>query len=606
MNFRSQKFLLMCSAALFSLSARAQVPAASFSTSSNTVCAETPVQVTDMSSNAPNAWSYSVNGVATSTAQNPEFTFTTSGTYSIDLEATNGIGTSTVYTQTVSVQALPVITVSGNTLVCTQASETLTANGADTYTWDSGSNQNSVVINPPSNSIYTLVGTSTLTGCSDSVFVTVNTLPLPTITVVNNATICPGESYTISPSGASSYTFSSGSGVVTPTANTSYMVTGMDASTGCSNTEVVSIAVTAVSITANSGSVCLGQSYTITPNGASSYTFSSGSNVVTPAANSIYTVYGSYSSAGCTGSVAVSLNVVPIPTISVSSGTVCAGKVFTLHATGAVNYTYSTGSDTVIPTTNTTYVVSGRDPVTGCVDYASASVTVFTLPVISVNSGTVCSGGIFTITPTGASTYTFSEGGFTVMPLTSMSFSITGTDVHGCISPVAAVSSVVVSGTQPTIVILSSKMEICIGDTAILTALGASHYTWSTGATTSTVAITPTVTSIFTIVGEDGSTGCLAGSSKLQYVGNCVAGIGTIDSDLPISVYPNPTNGELNVESADNDIEISVTNTMGEIILKERLSAGKQIMDLQSQASGIYFVRLRKGNAVKVLRIVKE
>lgn len=49
---------------------------------------------------------------------------------------------------------------------------------------------------------------------------TVNAMPSIT---VNSRSICAGNSFTINPSGANTYTFSNGS-VVTPTSNTSYTV----------------------------------------------------------------------------------------------------------------------------------------------------------------------------------------------------------------------------------------------------------------------------------------------------------------------------------------------------------------------------------------------
>ncbi len=47
--------------------------------------------------------------------------------------------------------------------------------------------------------------------------------------------------------------------------------------------------------------------------------------------------------------------------------------------------------------------------------------------------------------------------------------------------------------------------NICTGATATLTAGGATSYTWSTGATTSTIAITPTANATYTVIGVTGS-----------------------------------------------------------------------------------------------------
>lgn len=78
-------------------------------------------------------------------------------------------------------------------------------------------------------------------------------------------------------------------------------------------------------ISVNSGSICLGDVFTISPSGADSYTISGGSATVSPAANTVYSVTG-ISTAGCpaTNTVTSSLTVAPLPTLSASNGTICS------------------------------------------------------------------------------------------------------------------------------------------------------------------------------------------------------------------------------------------------------------------------------------------
>ncbi len=56
--------------------------------------------------------------------------------------------------------------------------------------------------------------------------------------------------------------------------------------------------------------------------------------------------------------------------------------------------------------------------------------------------------------------------------------------------------------------------NVCTGATAVLTAGGATSYTWSTGATTSTIAITPTANATYSVVGVTGS--CSGNSSNFS------------------------------------------------------------------------------------------
>lgn len=602
MNFK-MLFHLIPSGILFSINLHAQAPVSGFSVSSHTICLSDGVQILDQSLNSPSAWSYSLNGVQTSTVQDPELTFTATGTYTIDQESSNGFGTSGVYTETILVQSLPVVTISGNTLVCATASTTLTAGGADTYTWDSGSNFNTIIVNPSTSTNYSVTGTSTITGCSNSSSVTVNILPIPNISI-SNATICPGESYTLSPSGASSYTYSGGSQVVTPFTSTSYTVTGIDSSNGCTNSVVVSISVNAITVTAPSGSICSGQSFTITPSGATDYSISGGVYVVSPTVSTTYTIFGSNVGSSCTGSTSVTVSVTPAPGIVVNSGSVCPGASFTLNPLGASNYIFSSGSAVVTPTATTSYTITGIDINSGCTGSVEASVTVYDPVWISASSGTICLGQSFDLNPTGAYSYSSTSGGLTVSPQTSSTYTITGVDIHGCAAANAAIATVIVSGAQPTLVILTSQIAICIGQTATLTALGGNSYTWSTGATSSTAAVSPTVSTIFTLIGAD-PVGCTAGASIIQYVANCTTGISEIFSDLHMSVYPNPTNGTVYVENS-HEMELSISNTFGALFLKQKLEPGKNTIDLDGAPSGIYFFQFKEDNSTKTMRIIKQ
>jgi len=263
----------------------------------------------------------------------------------------------------------------------------------------------------------------------------------PTITV-SSGTVCAGSSYTITTSGAGTYTFSGGSAVVTPTANTTYTVTGGIA--GCpssTNTAVSSITVNAVpTITVNSGSICSGKSFTIVPTGASTYSYSGGSAVVSPTVNTTYSVTGT-NTLGCSVLALSSVTVNASPTISVTSGSICSGASFTMVPTGAITYTYSGGSAVVTPTSNTSYSVTGTNTL-GCVstNTAVSSVTVNASPFISASasSSLICVGQSAILTAsTSATTYTWNTGAttmsVTVSPTVTSTYTVSSIGSNGCI-----------------------------------------------------------------------------------------------------------------------------------------------------------------------------
>jgi hypothetical protein len=181
---------------------------------------------------------------------------------------------------TVILNSPPSLPISGSNTICVGNSSLLSVVGASTYSWSTGVvSTPSISVSPSSTTSYSISGTS-LFGCSyNSVkTITVNTLPLPTVTV-NSGTICSGESFTMNPSGAISYTFSSGSSTVNPISTTIYTVSGssIDGCIGTSSSSVVVNVSPTITITPSFSLICVGTSVTLTVSGVSTYTWSSGS-----------------------------------------------------------------------------------------------------------------------------------------------------------------------------------------------------------------------------------------------------------------------------------------------------------------------------------------
>jgi hypothetical protein len=393
---------------------------------------------------------------------------------------------------------------------------------------------------------------------------------------------------------------------VSPLATTSYSVRGTSA-LGCvgSNTAISTVVVNASPVIAvNSGSICSGKSFTMIPSGATSYTYSSGTNIVSPLATSNYSVTGT-SALGCVGSnTAISTVVVNAsPVIAVNSGSICSGKSFTMTPSGATSYTYSSGTNIVSPLATTSYSVRGTSAL-GCVgsNTAISTVVVNASPIIAVNSGSICSGKSFTMIPSGASTYTYSSGTNIVSPLANSNYSVTGTSALGCVGSNTAISSVVVNAT-PSVVALASNTLICLGQSVVLTASStATSYSWNTGATTMTVSVSPTVTSTFT-VSVSNISGCAASSSVMVNVNTCTG----IEEDIFNStlIYPNPNHGVFTIE-LNETTQIMITNIFGQVILTETVMAGKQTLDIKNHANGIYFVKLIKDGKQQTIKLIKE
>jgi hypothetical protein len=523
--------------------------------------------------------------------------------YNITGTDANGCTSSVAAVSSVTVNALPTITVSSGA-ICAGNSYKINANGATSYT--SVPALTGPIVTPTATTDYSITGTDA-NGCvsSNTAVSTVTVNALPTVSVTSGA-ICAGQSYTMIPSGANTYTYSSGSDVVAPTMNTSYNVTGTDVN-GCvsSNTAISSVTVNALpTISVNSGAICTGNSFTMVPSGANTYSYSSGSAVVTPIMNTSYNVTGT-DAQGCVSSntAVCTVTVNALPTVSVTSGAICPGQSFTMVPSGANTYSYSSGSAVVTPTMNTSYNVTGTDA-NGCVssNTAVSTVTVNNLPTISVNSGSICTGQSFTMTPSGASTYTYSNGSAVATPTANASYNVTGTDVNGCISSSAAVSSVTVNAL-PMVMATTNSTLLCTGQTASLTASGATSYTWNTSAISAVIAVSPTTTVTYTVNGTDAN-GCSNVATITQNVSACTS-ITTLLNDDAIKLYPNPNNGLFTIELTSLS-KVTVTNALGQIVISETFEAGNHNLDIINQSNGVYFVKVIENNKQQIIKVIKQ
>lgn len=88
----------------------------------------------------------------------------------------------------------------------------------------------------------------------------------------------------------------------------------------------------------------------------------------------------------------------------------------------------------------------------------------------------------------------------------------------------------------------------------------------------------------------------------LTYENDCESNdIAEIEPDESIQIYPNLTNGLLNV-SGNGMMHITVSNLIGQIIMDVN-AKGYTILDLSGNRSGIYLVRIESVNNVKVQKV---
>lgn len=71
-----------------------------------------------------------------------------------------------------------------------------------------------------------------------------------------------------------------------------------------------------------------------------------------------------------------------------------------------------------------------------------------------------------------------------------------------------------------------------------------------------------------------------------------------------LSIYPNPTNGRLQIQNAQNT-DLTVYDVLGKVLMTRKLNTSNEIVDLGQLLSGTYFVALDQNGQRRVEKVVK-
>ncbi len=318
----------------------AQVPVMNSIVGPTAVCSPpaSPKSYTASASNSPTSYSWSTSPsvgvvIANFSGAITSISFpNTNLTYTVYCSATNGSGTSSTIAYTVTVFETPTVTFSGANSFCQGSSINLSASptiisasSTLTYSWFpsnglSSTNGHTVQANPSVTTTYSVL--LTLGSCTNLASVVVTVQPLPQISAsANSSVICVGESSTLTVSGTAlvfllgTTPLLGGTSVVSPTTNTSYLITGIGLNS-CTNSIQVPILVNqgpSVNVLSTNSVICAGEtnSLTITGTGTNfsvNAVASSANFTVSPSTTSSYTITTSGSN-GCISSSIFTQNV---------------------------------------------------------------------------------------------------------------------------------------------------------------------------------------------------------------------------------------------------------------------------------------------------------
>ena len=520
-------------------------PTVSSAGSNSISCSALTATLTGTSVGSTMVW----NGGALVNAANPA-NVSAAGTYTVTAtNPANGCTATSTVIVSGSTTAPTVSSVSSNSISCSTATATLTGTSAGaTLVWNGGALVNAA--NPANVSAagtYTVTATNPANGCTaTSTVIVLSDTIAPTVTAVSSGSItCSVPSVSLTGTSAGSTLVWNGGSLVNATnpstvsSSGTYTVTATDPANGCTASASVTvnssgtlpnisiatpmvITCTTPSLTLNGSSTSPGVGYQWTGGPATaSYT-------VTAAATYTLTITDLLTGCSSQQTVNVSSNTTP-PAVSAgpplalgcspSSGIISVSSTTTgaTYSWAGVGITVGAFTDTPSVNAAGTYTVTVTDPANGCTSTTSVLVTSNTNPpTVTAGQALILNCGISSGTISATSTSAgvlynwtgvgISAGATTASPTVTAAgtYTVVVTDpANGC----TASANVSVSSNPGPTANAGTDATINAGISATLTASGGGSYLWSTGATTNTISVSPTVTTDYCVTVTD-TTGC--------------------------------------------------------------------------------------------------
>ena len=411
---------------------------------------------------------------------------------------------SSTVTQVVTVQsALTMSLTLSKDSICPTDSAVLTVIGANTYTWSTGATTSSITVKPGVTTPYWVKATNRC--ATDSLSKTLHIMPLPKPSVTGNDSICVGSSSTLTASGGTQYTWMPGSlkgssVTVSPTVSTTYTVT---ASNGhCTHDTTFTVAVSPYptpSITFSVDSVCPKDSAQLIASGGGTYSWSPGGQTnstiwVKPASTTTYTVTVTKNGCSATAMQQVALYPIGSSSLTLTRNNICPNDSTTLAVTGGLSYKWSPGGATtasihITPSSTITYSVIVQVRCTA--DTLKQTVTVVPFPVITLAGNTnICPGTNTVLTASGGTSYSWNGGSTTTSGSITVNPYVKTTYTVEVFNGACGKDTTITVTMQPApVVTITEPKVICEGENLTITATGGGTYSWSNGATTSSITM---------------------------------------------------------------------------------------------------------------------
>jgi hypothetical protein len=308
------------------------------------------------------------------------------------------------------------------------------------------------------------------------------------------------------------------------------------------------------------------------------------------------------------------------PTITINPGatsTICAGKSATLIANGANTYTWSNNATTssiiVMPSVSLLNSVSGTNTLTGCTSSVNLALTVNPSPSLAILNSSIalCIGNTTSLVVAGASSYTWNNGSnsptLSITPTISTTYSVEGENTFGCTS--TKIIPVTVN-LLPTVSVISSATALCLGESALLSAAGATTYQWFGASVTQSVgnqiSVSPATAGSYTVIGTDAN--ACSNSNALSLIVNACLGIKNLQSTKnSIIVYPNPSAGDFIIESHTRATKhINLVDLSGRIVFSAESDEEAVKINMEHVSAGVYYASIQTNGITEFIKVLKQ
>ncbi len=447
---------------------------------------------------------------------------------------------------TIHVNAIPNITLIGDTLVCVGDTGVISVLGSNNVQWVQGSSSTSptIFVTPSTTTDYKVVNMNTPVNCRDTLSFKVKVASFQQLTIAATDTfLCQGDATALQVNSSSGVQWISGSGAtsntltVSPSSTTVYKVYNTNVPPSCSDTAEITITVEPIqNITVNGdSSICQGDTTVLTVSGSNNIMWVAGASSTTntirvaPLITTNYKVVNMNVAQECRDTIIFKVNVNPYQQLSIAASDtfICPGDTVYLSANGASSLQWISGSSSnsatlaETPLNTTTYRVYNTNTSSKCSDTASVVVTVGAEQGIGViGDSIICLGDSSLLTVVGSSNVQW----FGSMNSTSSSVFVkpTSTTVYKVVnlnsSPECrdTVKYLIRVSDDPTVNIVASDTILCPGDSITLSLSGpgaSGSIQWSGGIISNNPSIKVAPTSNTTYFVSSGSSKCSGGDT---------------------------------------------------------------------------------------------